>query len=99
MGLERRHAALTTRAAESHFRGYVMRSRVPSFTARHALLVAGLVAASAIAACSDSSAPAPSVTGQQQRTTSPPLTGDAVLRGQVLGVDSANGGPWHTTPI
>jgi len=22
-----------------------------------------------------------------------------VLRGQVLGVDSANGGPWHTSPI
>ena len=76
-----------------------MRSRLPSSTTRRATLVAGLLAVSALAACSESSAPAAAVTGQQQRTTSPPLTGDAVLRGQVLGVDSANGGPWHTSPI
>jgi hypothetical protein len=66
---------------------------------RRALLVAGLAAAGALAACGDASAPGPVAGGQSQRTTSPPLTGDAVLRGQVLGVDSANGGPWHTTPI
>lgn len=75
-----------------------MRSRVPSSTARRAMLVAGLLAASALAACSDASAPA-AAPAAKQRTTSPPLTGDAVLRGQVLGVDSANGGPWHASPI
>ena len=65
---------------------------------RRALLVATVLAASGLAACSDASAPA-ATPAAKQRTTSPPLSGDAVLRGQVLGVDSANGGPWHTSPI
>ena len=69
--------------------------------ARRVLLVAGLLlATSVVAACGEASAPDSSLTGgQRQRTTSPPLSGDAVLRGQVLGVDSANGGPWHASPI
>jgi hypothetical protein len=67
-------------------------------TLRRASLVVALLAASALAACSDTSAPA-ATPAVKQRTTSPPLSGDAVLRGQVLGVDSANGGPWHTSPI
>ena len=67
---------------------------------RRALLVAGLLAASLLAACGDASAPAPAaVVGSQRSRTAPPTSGDAVLRGQVLGVDSANGGPWHTSPI
>ena len=66
--------------------------------ARRTLLVAAVLAASGLAACSDASAPA-AAPALKQRTTSPPLSGDAVLRGQVLGVDSANGGPWHTIPI
>jgi hypothetical protein len=81
-----------------------MRSSTP-FTpraSRRALVVAALAAAGAIlggvAACGDASSPA-AVPASKQRAASPPLTGDAVLRGQVLGVDSANGGPWHTSPI
>ena len=65
---------------------------------RRALLVGATLAASGLAACSEASAPA-AAPAARQRTTSPPLTGDAVLRGQVLGVDPASGGPWHTSPI
>lgn len=74
----------------------------PRASTRHrALLAAGLLAAAALTACGDASAPLPSEArgGQRSKTASPPTSGDAVVRGQVLGVDSANGQPWHAHPL
>jgi len=64
-----------------------------------AIVIAATVAGAL--ACNDTSGPlAPaSTSGGQQAKNAAPITGDYVVRGTVLGVDSAGGGPWSAHPL